>query len=393
MFSNIKPKWYIGIGVLAITIVFFILGAAPLQTRFGMWGLALTELVILLFALIPAWLFKWKLKDIFPVRRISPGQLLATVLLFFATYFVVLAISLITGYLFPQALQTGNELSGFYSSVPLLLSLIIMGVMPGVCEEALHRGLILHTVRNRNNDAITLIVMAVIFGVFHLDPYRFLPTAVIGLVLTWIMLKTGNILLPMLFHAINNSVTAFISYGADTSQTVSPSLSVTGAWLILCAASPFLFFAAARLLNKDKDKRRTKKIFIAVAIAVLLAAAGVLLVSLPAESPGKTPVLNFSFTENADNGTLPSVHEFNVEKAGAHDISFSIKAENNNCVTAVSFENEDGEAIWEPGAGADWSANRHIYLEAGKYRVSFIYDCQSGQTVKVDIAFRIDLLE
>ena len=53
MFKNVKPKWHIGIIALAITIVFFIFVAAPLQLQFGMWGLAITELGILFIGLFP----------------------------------------------------------------------------------------------------------------------------------------------------------------------------------------------------------------------------------------------------------------------------------------------------------------------------------------------------
>ena len=43
-------------------------------------------------------------------------------------------------------------------------------------------------------DCVT--AMGIIFGIFHLDFVRFIPTAVLGAALTYVMLETDNILLP-----------------------------------------------------------------------------------------------------------------------------------------------------------------------------------------------------
>jgi len=387
MFGNVKPKWYIGIGVLFITIAFFIFGAVPLQARLGMWGLAITELAILVFALIPIWLFKWKFKDVIPIKKVTSRQLSATILFFFAALFTAVAISNITGYFFPKAIQTGNELTDFYLSVPLALSVAIMGIMPGICEEVLHRGLILYTLKSQKNDTVKIILMAAIFGIFHIDPYRFLPTALIGLVLSYIMIKTENILLPVLLHFANNAVSVLLSYlaygAAGTNQMSSMPLAGVGAWLVLSALSPFLFYAAAKLLNNAE--RKSKKIYAVAALSALLAVVGISLVTI---STAKT-IANFSFTEAVNNSTSPTMHPLEIENAGMYDLSFAIKAENDNCKTSVLVESETGEVIWNTETGSDWSGNKNFFLQVGKYTVSFVYDCKSEQAIEVEINFRV----
>ena len=51
--------------------------------------------------------------------------------------------------------------------------------------------------------------MGIIFGLFHGSVWRFLPTAILGGVLTYIMLETENMFYPALFHFTNNFLPLF----------------------------------------------------------------------------------------------------------------------------------------------------------------------------------------
>jgi hypothetical protein len=45
---------------------------------------------------------------------------------------------------------------------------------------------------------------ALLFALFHLNPWQFPATFILGLLLGWIMIRTDNILLAILGHSINN---------------------------------------------------------------------------------------------------------------------------------------------------------------------------------------------
>jgi membrane protease YdiL (CAAX protease family) len=384
VFENVKPKWYIGISALVITIAFFIFGAVPLQLRLGMWGLAITELGLLAIALVPIFLFKWKLRDVMPIKKITLKQILALSLLFIATYIVANTISLTIMYLFPEYAQLGAEMAGFYATVPFVLSIIIMSVMPGVCEEVLHRGLIQHTLKDVKSPFAIMIIMAIIFGVFHLDIYRFLPTAVIGFVLTYIMIKTDNFLLPVIFHAVNNAVSVALSYGMSENQTASIQASSIGAFLVLSALSPLLFYMGAKLLSKEKPSRKSK--YAALALTLILSVMGI---GILAFSPTRVPITNFAFTEEVNNETPPRIFgNIIIEKEGIYDLSVSMSDKTITVITTVRVEHEDGEIIWEIG-GAELFANRPTALRSGIYRVIFTFETQSEQIIPIDISFAI----
>ena len=44
------------------------------------------------------------------------------------------------------------------------------------------------------------------FALYHLNPWQFPATFVLGLLLGWIMFRTNNILLAIIGHSINNTL-------------------------------------------------------------------------------------------------------------------------------------------------------------------------------------------
>ena len=387
MFNNIKPRGLIGVCALLVTFVFFFFVAFPLQLRFGMWGLALTQLGILVIALIPMFLFKWKLRDVMPLKRVTPKQLLAVMMLIVATYIVVNMVSVATAYLFPQSTQLSADIVDFFATTPFIVSLIIISVVTGLCEEALHRGLIQHTFTKGRSELAVMLIMALIFGLFHLSPFRFLPTAIMGFVLTYVMIKTENFLVPVLYHAIHNAVAFVQSYGADTSQAVVVPLSLVGVFLILSALSPFLFYVAVGLLNEERPRKTMK--YATVALTAAFLALGISAVVLQPESP-RTYITNFSLTQYVNNETEPVVFgDIVIEDDGMYDLFVSINDSTHRVRAMVTVECEDGEIVWDSFWGAEFFQNSQVDLRVGVYRVIFSFETQSEEMVAVELRFSV----
>jgi len=388
MFKNIQPKWYIGIIALLVTIVFFILGAFPLQLHFGMWGFALTQLGILVIALVPVFLFKWKLSDVMPLKKVTLKQLSATLLLLVATFIVVNAVNIITTYLFPEAAEVGAYITEFFATVPLVVAILLVGVLTGICEEALHRGLIQYSFKDNKNELAVMLIMAVIFGVFHLSSYRFLPTAIVGFVLTYVMIKTHNFIIPVIYHAVHNIIAVTIGYfvGAGADQTVAMPLASVGVFLIVAAVTPFLFYAGIWLLNGVKPGKKVT--YVALALTVILPAVGI---GIQAAAPAPTGmyVTNFTMTHYVNNETEPSIfNHMVIEDEGMFDLFVSISDETNTVVTSVIVEHEDGGVIWEMSGGM-FFVNFPTHLRPGTYRVTFTYETESVDMVLVGINFSV----
>jgi len=55
-----------------------------------------------------------------------------------------------------------------------------------------------------------VIISALLFVLFHLDPFRFVPAFLLGLLLGYLTVRSGSIVNSMLSHMINNGLALFI---------------------------------------------------------------------------------------------------------------------------------------------------------------------------------------
>jgi membrane protease YdiL (CAAX protease family) len=294
--KQLKPlKPYQGITVFILVILATLFIAAPIQRKWGMYGVALTEIIILLLAVAPAVLLKADLKEVFPFKKPLLRQIFGVFIIWIGCYFIVILITLVTGYLFPEGLaKVSNTLQNTFTSIPMWTAFFIIAIMPAICEEALHRGFILSSLASIKNKWIIVLYMGIIFGIFHLDLYRFLPTAILGMAMSYIMIETKNMFLPILFHFINNALSTLVSF------TTKPQASPTGvnsqamlyaiaSYLIIGAIVPFLLLSGSRLIHGKeavdeiedttmKRKRKNKMTIAAALCSVLMILLGVVLI-------------------------------------------------------------------------------------------------------------------
>ena len=117
----------------------------PLQFAWKMWGLALTELILLAMAIIPVLILRWDFREVFRMRIPTWRQVFGTLVLWLGSYIAVLTVVMIISYLFPQGMSdVGSDMLEFFASVPFPVRFFILTVMPAICEEA-HTGLYLYS--------------------------------------------------------------------------------------------------------------------------------------------------------------------------------------------------------------------------------------------------------
>jgi len=85
------------------------------------------------------------------------------------------------------------------------LALFLTALSPAVCEEALFRGPILRGLRSRFSAVGSAVMTGVLFGIFHGDVWRFLPTAALGVALSAIALASDSIIPAMIAHFAHNA--------------------------------------------------------------------------------------------------------------------------------------------------------------------------------------------
>ena len=100
--------------------------------------------------------------------------------------------------------------------MPMWRSILIIAIAPGVCEELLFRGL-MPRFFEKYGMKVNIVLTALLFAAFHLDPFRFLPVFFLGMLLGYLTLRSGSIFNSMISHAINNSLALLMTAFAGSS--------------------------------------------------------------------------------------------------------------------------------------------------------------------------------
>ncbi|HEX2946404.1 MAG TPA: type II CAAX endopeptidase family protein [Clostridia bacterium] len=93
----------------------------------------------------------------------------------------------------------------------LLMGILIIAVAPGICEEIMHRGLLLRAYEKRGSYKAVVFV-AILFGLFHFDMTNFIGPVLLGLLIGYYVVRTNSILAGMLAHFLNNAFAEFVQY-------------------------------------------------------------------------------------------------------------------------------------------------------------------------------------
>ena len=277
--KRLKP-WH-GIVVFLAVMVVFVVAAIPIQAKLGLFGVAITELILLAMAIGAALLFKQNLKEVFPVKLPKLREVLGVLVFWLGGFLLAMMGNMAVALLFPQELAAvSGDLNSVFSSEGMLFGILIVSFMPAICEEAVHRGFILHTFKGVKKPWVIVLSMGIIFGLFHLSPYRFIQTAVLGACVTWVMLKTENMVCPAIYHGVNNLLPVLISFALqDAATSVSATtatvdeataaimesqwlvaMSGIGTYMMLGLVALPLMLAGTALMKKKGEKIKGKHV-------------------------------------------------------------------------------------------------------------------------------------
>jgi len=108
----------------------------------------------------------------------------------------------------------------FESDYGIYGAILKVVIMAPVIEELIFRGVIMHGLMRNYSKFTAVFASALIFALFHLNPWQFPATFILGIVLGILMVRTRNIYLCILGHAINNGLALIsIKYWDELQKT------------------------------------------------------------------------------------------------------------------------------------------------------------------------------
>ncbi len=104
-----------------------------------------------------------------------------------------------------------------YRAIPFWMILVFTSLIPAIAEEFFFRGFVLSALGTRMHASRAIVYSAVLFGLFHvingslLSIERFLPTALLGLALALLAIRSGALWPGILLHAIHNGLVFWLT--------------------------------------------------------------------------------------------------------------------------------------------------------------------------------------
>ncbi len=147
-------------------------------------------------------------------------------------------------------------LTEFRSFEQFLLGFVVIGILPGIGEELLFRGVLQNKLKQLlGNVHIAIWLAAMIFSAFHLQFYGFVPRMLLGALFGYLYQWSGNLIYAMLAHFVNNGFTVIMMYlyqqnhiELDIDKQEVPSETALLS-LILTALLILLFYSMASKAN------------------------------------------------------------------------------------------------------------------------------------------------
>ena len=294
-----QAKWkpWKGVVLFVIALIWLIVGSISSIWVNSTIVTFIIQLGFLGLAIAACLINKTPLKEVFPIRKITARDFFGVILLWLGAMPLGLLSAAVVGKFMPQ---TFAEVAGGVNEIStgmVVLGFITTVICPPICEEAIMRGSVLSNFRGIKKDWIIVLIIGVMFGILHTDAVRFINTALMGGCLAYLMVKRNNMVLPFMYHLINNfvmigmsiiSTSAVEKAGAtvDMAEATTEIIDLIPSLMIFAFLCPVFLVLGAHLIKRQKEitegseKKGMKlgaKIGISVIPCVLLLGGGIAL--------------------------------------------------------------------------------------------------------------------
>ncbi len=212
------PNFIESITLYILTFGLLFYAGSAIQNAYKLDGLLLTE-ILLIF--LPTMFFIRYLKfdpvETLSLKKITIKSVVGSTLLALSgSFFILKIVNSVQEKILPMPTEFNKAFETFLAGETNVFKLFfIIALSAAVCEEFLFRGPILSGVKSKFNKYQTIIIVGILFGLFHLNIYKLFSTSTLGMLITYIAISSGSIFNGMIFHLVNNGSAILLSQGSQ----------------------------------------------------------------------------------------------------------------------------------------------------------------------------------
>ena len=150
-------------------------------------------------------------------------SILIGILVYFVTIFIATFFSAILALFGYESSSSGSVIKNFPVWL-LFVELFFTAILPGICEEVAHRGMLLSTYK-RLGVKKAIVLTGLLFGLMHMNIDQFFYTSIIGMFLGFLVLSSGSIYPAMIIHFMNNAISTFMGFSSANNLPFSAYLN------------------------------------------------------------------------------------------------------------------------------------------------------------------------
>ena len=193
------------------------------MSRFKFIGLALTVAIMVGSVLFNSLLIDWNAKIVLPEFLSELEQMMRSKE--------------------DELMALTKYLTDFENVGEFLMGILVIGVLAGIGEEFLFRGVLQPKLQLFTGNAhIAIWLSAFIFSAIHFQFYGFFPRMMLGAVFGYLYLYSGSLVYPIIGHILNNTFTVILVYlnklgkidfNIDETDQVSIPIALVGLLILL----------------------------------------------------------------------------------------------------------------------------------------------------------------
>lgn len=202
---------------------------------------------------------KADMRKVFSLKLPKIKDLLGAIILGIGGICLNLVTSSLISMAFPSDTEVLNEqYMQILDGISFVPGLLLMALLPAVCEEVMYRGYMFTAFKNRMSLPKAIIIVSLLFGVSHMSMIKIVPTALLGAALAYMIYKSGSIVTSALIHFLNNAFAVFTLYYGDKVSFLSDE-TMTMPMLVVMVAIAVVGIPVGVILlrgNKNQVKER-----------------------------------------------------------------------------------------------------------------------------------------